>query len=50
MKPFFDGVARCDRTPARLQYDPATMKVTNIPEANELLTKSYRKGWEVREG
>ena len=33
-----------------IQYDPATMKVTNVPEANALLTKSYRKGWEVREG
>lgn len=33
-----------------IQYDPATMKVTNVPEANDYLTKSYRKGWEVREG
>ena len=33
-----------------IQYDPATMKVTNVAEANDYLTKSYRKGWEVREG
>ncbi|MDP6447161.1 MAG: gfo/Idh/MocA family oxidoreductase, partial [Pirellulaceae bacterium] len=31
-----------------LQYDPAQMKVTNVAEANELLTKKYRKGWEVK--
>jgi predicted dehydrogenase len=33
-----------------IEYDPATMKVTNLPEANVLLSKSYRKGWEVKEG
>ncbi len=30
-----------------IEYDPVTMKVTNVPEANALLTKEYRKGWEV---
>ncbi len=30
-----------------IEYDPAKMKVTNVPEANELLSKEYRKGWEV---
>ena len=30
-----------------IEYDPASMKVTNVPEANGLLTKEYRKGWEV---
>jgi predicted dehydrogenase len=30
-----------------IEYDPGQMKVTNVPEANELLTKSYRKGWEL---
>ena len=25
----------------------ATMKVTNLPEANKYLSKAYRKGWEV---
>ena len=32
-----------------IEYDPATMKVTNLPQANLLLSKSYRKGWEVKE-
>lgn len=30
-----------------IEFDPATMKVTNVSAANELLSKSYRKGWEV---
>jgi predicted dehydrogenase len=30
-----------------IEYDPARMKITNVSDANELLTKSYRKGWEV---
>ena len=30
-----------------IEYDPATRKVTNVPEANEYLTKSYRRGWEL---
>ncbi len=30
-----------------IEYDPAKMKVTNVAEANELLGKEYRKGWEV---
>jgi hypothetical protein len=28
-----------------LEYDPATMKVTNLPDSNSLLTKNYRQGW-----
>lgn len=35
------------RTGKSIEFDPETMKVTNVPEANELLTKTYRKGWEV---
>jgi len=36
------------RLPGReLQWDAAALKVTNVPEANALLTKSYRKGFEV---
>ena len=31
----------------RSNFDPAAMKVTNVPEANEYLSKSYRKGWEI---
>jgi predicted dehydrogenase len=30
-----------------IEFDPATMKVTNAPEANQYLSKSYRKGWEI---
>lgn len=31
----------------RILYDAINMKVTNIPEANQYLTREYRKGWEV---
>jgi predicted dehydrogenase len=31
----------------KIEFDPATMRVTNVPEANELLSKTYRTGWEV---
>jgi hypothetical protein len=30
-----------------IEYDPASMKVANVPEANALLSKEYRKGWEI---
>ncbi len=33
----------------RLEWDAAALKVTNLPEANKKLTRTYRKGWEVRE-
>ena len=29
----------------RLEYDPATGRVTNMPEANEWLSRKYRPGW-----
>jgi hypothetical protein len=29
----------------KLEYDPATGKVTNSSEANEYLKRSYRSGW-----
>jgi predicted dehydrogenase len=35
------------RAGAPIVYDPATMKITNLPDANKYLSKSYRKGWEV---
>jgi predicted dehydrogenase len=31
----------------RLLFDPAAAKITNAPEANEYLTRDYRKGWEL---
>lgn len=35
------------RSGKTIEYDPAIGKVTNIEAANDLLGKSYRKGWEV---
>jgi predicted dehydrogenase len=31
----------------KIQYDATNMKITNAPDANSLLTREYRKGWEV---
>ena len=31
----------------KLEYDGATMRFTNVPEANQHLTRVYRAGWEV---
>ena len=31
----------------RLEWDNNNMKVTNIPEANEFVSRVYRKGWEL---
>ena len=30
-----------------IEFDPSSMKVTNVDRANEYLAKQYRKGWEV---
>jgi predicted dehydrogenase len=35
------------RVGATIHYDPAKMKITNNREANALLRKPYRKGWEL---
>jgi hypothetical protein len=35
------------RTRRRLLYDAASMKITNLPEANRYLSRQYRKGWEL---
>jgi hypothetical protein len=34
------------RTGRMLKYDSASVKITNYPEANAWLDRSYRKGWE----
>jgi len=34
------------RTGKTLYYDSASMKVTNVPDANKYLAREYRKGWE----
>ena len=31
----------------KILYDGATMRVTNVPEANQYLTREYRAGWSV---
>jgi predicted dehydrogenase len=33
------------RAGGKLEYDPATGKVTNLPAANEFLGRKYRPGW-----
>jgi len=35
------------RVGRRIEWDGAALKITNIPEANEYLTKTYRSGWDV---
>jgi hypothetical protein len=35
------------RARRRIEWDSAAMKVTNLPEANEFLTKTYRAGFGV---
>ena len=31
----------------KLQWDVEKMKVTNVPEINKYVRRTYRKGWEV---
>ncbi len=33
------------RAGRKIEYDPASMKVTNVPEANQYLQREYRTGW-----
>ena len=33
------------RAGKRIEWDGQNMKITNIPEANELLGRKYREGW-----
>jgi len=35
------------RVGRKIEWDSQNMKVTNIPEANELLYRKYRQGWEL---
>jgi hypothetical protein len=34
------------RTGRKLLYDAANRKITNVPEANQYLSREYRKGWD----
>ena len=35
------------RVGRRILFDPESMKITNIPDANKYLYREYRKGWEL---
>ena len=35
------------RTGKKLEWDSAKMKATNVPESDQYISRSYRKGWEV---
>jgi len=35
------------RMDQRLEWDNKNLKVTNVPEANEFVTRKYREGWEL---
>jgi hypothetical protein len=35
------------RAGKKLDYDPATGRITNAPEANDYLRRSYREGWKI---
>jgi hypothetical protein len=35
------------RAGKKVVYDATEMKITNLPEANQFLTREYRKGWEL---
>ena len=33
----------------RIEWDPLAFRITNCREANQYLTREYRRGWDVRE-
>jgi hypothetical protein len=35
------------RTGKRVDYNPEQIKITNVEEANQYLTREYRPGWEI---
>jgi len=35
------------RAKARVDFDPVTRQITNLPDANKYLVREYRKGWEL---
>jgi hypothetical protein len=43
----FNLAAAALRAGRRLEYDAASMKITNVPDANKYLVREYRKGWEL---
>lgn len=48
--PFTEAVLLANvaiRSRRRIEWDSANMKVTNLPDANQFITKEYRTGWGV---
>ncbi len=46
--PFTEAVLLANiaiRSRRRIEWDSAAMKVTNVPDANQFVTKEYRPGW-----
>jgi hypothetical protein len=43
----FNLAAIALRTGKRLQWDAASMKITNVADANKYLYREYRQGWEL---
>ena len=46
--PFTEAVLLANvaiRSRRRIEWDSANMKVTNVPDANQFITKEYRPGW-----
>ena len=35
------------RAGKKVEYDHEKVEITNVPKANEFLTRTYRKGWEL---
>jgi hypothetical protein len=35
------------RAGKRVEYDPEKVEITNVPDANQYLTRTYREGWEM---
>jgi hypothetical protein len=33
----------------RVEWDPLAFRVTNCREANQYLTREYRRGWDLKE-
>jgi hypothetical protein len=36
------------RTGRKIEWNPATLQVTNAPEAAKFIRREYRKGWELK--
>ena len=35
------------RAGGKIHYDAAKMRITNLPNANDLLSREYRRGWSI---